>query len=79
MSRPEPELRRTVEFLGVDWQDGLLNFHERVTGKGVRTPTYADVAQPLYRRAVGRWKNYEKYLAPHLAILRPWLRAFGYE
>jgi len=79
VSRPEPEVRRTVEFLGVDWQDALLNFHERVTEKGVRTPTYADVAQPLYRRAVGRWKNYEKYLAPHLAILRPWLRAFGYE
>jgi hypothetical protein len=45
----------------------------------VRTPTYADVAQPLYQRAVGRWKHYEKYLSPHLTILRPWLRAFGYD
>jgi hypothetical protein len=79
VSLTEPEVRRAVDFLGVEWHDGLLSFHERVTEKGVRTPTYADVAQPLYQRAVGRWKNYEKYLSPHLAILRPWLRTFGYE
>ena len=54
-------------------------YHERTAAKGVRTPTYADVAQPLYQRAVGRWRNYEKYLAPHLDILRPWWHAFGYE
>jgi hypothetical protein len=57
----------------------LPRFHERATEKGVRTPTYADVTQPLYQRAVGRWRNYEKYLAPHLELLRPGLRAFGYE
>ncbi len=76
---PETEIRRWVHFLGVPWSERLLRFHERAGTKGVRTPSYADVAQPLYRRAIGRWKNYEKYLAPHLDILRPYVRAFGYE
>jgi tetratricopeptide (TPR) repeat protein len=79
VARPEPELRRLLEFLGVPWSDRPLRFHERPQHeKGVRTPTYADVAQPLYQRAVGRWKNYERHLAPHREILDPWLRVFGY-
>jgi tetratricopeptide (TPR) repeat protein len=79
VARPEPEMRRILGFLDVPWDQRLLRFHERATEKGVRTPTYADVIQPLYQRAVGRWRNYERYLAPHLDLLRPWLRAFGYE
>jgi hypothetical protein len=77
--QPESEVRRMLDFLGVTWSDQVLSFHERVAGKGIRTPTYAEVAQPLYQRAVGRWKNYEKHLAPHFDLLRPWLRVFGYE
>jgi Flp pilus assembly protein TadD len=77
--RPGPEVRRILEFLDVPWDERVLSFHEHTAAKGVRTPTYADVVQPLYQHAVGRWRNYEKYLAPHQGILRPWLRAFGYD
>ena len=79
VARPEPVMRQVLGFLGVRWDERLLRFHERAAEKGVRTPASADVAQPLYQRAVGRWRNYEKHLAPHLGILRPWLRTFGYE
>jgi Flp pilus assembly protein TadD len=78
VSRPESEMRRMSTFLGIPWDEQLLTFYERVAHKGVRTPTYADVTQPLYQRSVGRWRNYEKYLAPHLDTLVPWLQAFGY-
>ena len=47
--------------------------------KLVRSPTYADVTQPVYKRAVGRWRNYQKYLEPHLDKLEPFVKAFGYE
>jgi len=79
VTQPEREVSRLVQFLGLRWDQRLLTFHERAHEKGIRTPTYADVSQPLYRRAVGRWKNYEKHLTPHLEILRPYLRIFGYE
>lgn len=78
VTEPEQVLPRVMDFLGVPWDRRMLEFHEP-SAKGVRTPTYADVAQPIYRRAVGRWRHYEKYLAPHLEALRPWLRRFDYE
>ena len=76
VSNPERETRQLLDFLELPWDDGVLDFHART--KAVRTPTYADVSQPIHQKAVGRWKNYEKYLAPHLSLLEPYLRAFGY-
>ena len=40
--------------------------------------TYHDVTRPVYTRSVGRWRAYEKYLAPILPALEPYCRRFGY-
>lgn len=76
---PDREIRRVLDFLQLPWMPSVLEFAERSRAKGIRTPTYADVTQPLYQRAIGRWKNYEAFLAPHLDLLQPHLRAFGYD
>jgi Flp pilus assembly protein TadD len=73
---PPREMRRVLEFLGLDWDERVLRFHERSFSKGVRTPTYADVAQPIYTRSIGRWKNYARHLEPHLELLEPVLREY---
>jgi tetratricopeptide (TPR) repeat protein len=75
----ETVARRTLEFLGVSWDAKVLGFDEHARQKMVRSPTYADVTQPVYKRAVGRWRNYQKYLEPHLGTLEPFVKAFGYE
>ena len=75
----ESVARQTLDFLGVSWDERVLGFTEHARKKLVRSPTYADVAQPVYQRARGRWRNYQKYLEPHLAILEPFVKAFGYE
>jgi tetratricopeptide (TPR) repeat protein len=74
----EPVARRTLEFLGVPWDARVLQFHEHARQKAVRSPTYADVAKPVFKTAVGRWRNYQKHLEPHLAKLDPFVKAFGY-
>lgn len=74
----EPVSRKVLEFLGIEWDERVLRFHEHARQKLVRSPTYADVTKPVFKRAVGRWKNYEKYLEPHLGKLEPLVRAFGY-
>jgi tetratricopeptide (TPR) repeat protein len=71
--------RRALAFLGVSWDERVLRFDEHARGKMVRSPTYADVKQPVFKRAVGRWRNYQKYLEPHLEKLAPFVKAFGYE
>jgi len=42
------------------------------------SPTYRDASQPVYGRAVARWRAYEKHLGPILPILEPYCRALGY-
>jgi len=71
--------RRVLDFLGVPWDARVLRFDEHARNKRVRSPTYADVAQPVFKRARGRWLNYRKYFEPHMDKLAPFAKAFGYE
>lgn len=75
----ESVARKTLDFLGVPWDERVLRFDEHARQKRVRSPTYADVTKPVYKRAIGRWRNYQKYLEPHLEKLDPFVKAFGYE
>jgi hypothetical protein len=74
----ESVARRTLDFLGVEWNERVLAFHEHARAKKIRSPTYADAAQPIFRRAKGRWEKYQKYFEPYLAKLEPFVKAFGY-
>ena len=75
----EAVARKTLNFLNVPWDDCVLDFNKHARQKLVRSPTYADVIQPVYKRALNRWRNYQKYLEPHLASLEPFVKEFGYE
>ncbi len=75
----EKNARSVLSFLNCSWDERVLRFDENARSKLVRSPTYADVTKPVYRTAVGRWRNYEKYFAPYLEKLQPFLRAFNYE
>jgi hypothetical protein len=45
----------------------------------VRTASYAQIGEPLYSRAVGRWERYRTQLEPVLPVLQPWIERLGYE
>jgi Flp pilus assembly protein TadD len=75
----ESVARRTLDFVGAPWDARVLGFDAHARQKVVRSPTYADVTKPVYKGAVGRWRNYQKYLEPHLEKLEPFVKAFGYE
>lgn len=54
--------RRLVAHCGLEWAPACLNFHN--TRRSVRTASAAQVRQPIYDHAVGRWKSYADQLAP---------------
>ena len=58
----ESESRRLVEFCGLDWDERCLDFH--LTERSVHTASGWQVRQPIYRRSVERWRNYERHLGP---------------
>ena len=78
VSNLEKEARRALEFLDLPWEPQVLNYRDRLGKKAVGSPTYEAVRQPLYTRAIGRWKNYQRFLEPYLPILEPSVKAFGY-
>jgi tetratricopeptide (TPR) repeat protein len=63
----EGESRRLIEFLGLEWEPACLDFHR--TQRPVFTASAWQVRQPLYARAVGRWRRYERHLGPLLEVL----------
>ncbi|HWX21930.1 MAG TPA: sulfotransferase [Candidatus Binatia bacterium] len=70
--------RSVLGFLGLGFEDNVLKFHEHARTKRVNSPSYAEVRKPLYRTAVGRWRNYEKYLEPYMPGLEPFVKELNY-
>ena len=54
-------------------------FYLDAYGGPIATPSYAQVVQPIYKRASGRWQRYREQMAPVLPILMPWAEKMGYE
>lgn len=69
IEEPEAVLRQTLGYLGLDWDDALLQFHE--SDRVVRTPSAEQVRRPLNRQGVDTWKPYEQWLGPLRDALGP--------
>ena len=59
---PRRETERLLEFVGLGWHEGCLDFQRNANR--VRTASVTQVREPLYRNSSGRWRNYERQLAP---------------
>lgn len=71
---------KMAAFLGVSWDDDFLNVTDGVKARPqrVRTPSYAQVSQPIHQGAVGRWRHFLGDLLAIRPIISPWIEAFGY-
>jgi hypothetical protein len=76
---PVKEGIRATEFLGLSWHDSQTDPAAHARSKVIRSPTHTDVIEPVYRRSLGRWRAYERYLTPFASKLDPFIRAFGYD
>jgi len=76
---PQGQAKRALATLGLGWDERVMNYRQRlVDSKRVTSPSYEAVAEPIYTRAIGRWKNYASALEPALEALQPFVREFGY-
>ena len=69
IERPEEVLRGVLGYLGLEWDEALLTFHE--SDRVVRTPSAEQVRRPLNREGVGAWKPYAQWLGPLRDALGP--------
>jgi tetratricopeptide (TPR) repeat protein len=75
----EADTRRICEAVGLPWHAGMLDPAAHALKKGyISTPSYHQVVQPLNRKAVDRWRRYERYFEPVLPVLAPMMQRWGY-
>ncbi len=74
----EAESKKIFDFLGLEWNENILEYHKKKS-RTISTPSYQDVSKPIYTRASGRWKNYQKQLQPVMDKLQSYIDAFGYK
>lgn len=74
------ELAPLVKWLGLEWNDRLLEHEETAKTRGrVRTASYSQIGESLYTRARYRWRRYAEQIAPVIPLLDPWAERMGYE
>jgi len=79
VSQFEPTFQRIFDFLGLAWDPSVADFHRRAAGRYIASPSFNQVAQPLYSSSVARWKHYEADFAPVADLLQPYITKFGYD
>ena len=76
---PEGTLRPLVGFLGLDWDDHILDHQTTARRRGtIATPSYDQVTEPISRAPRGRWKQYREQMEPVLPLLLSWAERLGY-
>ena len=80
IENPAHQVRTLVDFLGLDWDERVMDHRATAKARGALTNTsYDQITEPLSPAAVGRWRRYEKQLEPVLPILLKWADRLGYE
>ena len=76
---PPGQLAGILRFVGLDWDDQVL-VHPARGGRAaiINTPSYHQVARPVHKEAVERWRRYETHLGAERALLSPFIDRFGY-
>ena len=59
--------RELVEYCGLDWENACLEFYK--TAGQVQTASNEQVREPINKKSVAAWENYEKFLGPLIESL----------
>lgn len=65
VERPAISARRMLDYIGVDWEPQVLDFH--ALQRPVKTASLWQVRQPLYASSNARWQRYREHLQPMIA------------
>ena len=58
----EIEIKKLLEYCQLDFEENCLSFYK--TKRTVRTPSSEQVRQPIYKKGVGQWEYFNKWLDP---------------
>jgi tetratricopeptide (TPR) repeat protein len=73
------EAERVLGSLELPRDGAVMQYRAKVERKAIASPSYVEIARPVFTTSIGRWHNYEHQLAPVLDKLAPLVNALGYE
>jgi Tfp pilus assembly protein PilF len=65
---PESVSRQLMEFMGMEWESGQLEFYKQ--DRAVFTASKWQARQPIYKTSKERWRQYEKFIGPLMSLLK---------
>ena len=68
VQRFEETARGMVAHCGLAWEERIMSFHTQE--RAVTTASASQVRRPVYASSIGKWRNYEPYLAPLIESLQ---------
>ena len=57
-----------LKFCGLEWEESCMEFYK--IKRQVRTASLEQVRQPINKKSIGAWKNYEPYLSQMINTLK---------
>ena len=64
----ENQIKKLLEFCDLKFEQACIDFYK--TKRIVRTPSSEQVRQPIYKKGIGQWKNYEPWLGDLIKTLQ---------
>ncbi|MCB1451706.1 MAG: sulfotransferase, partial [Nitratireductor sp.] len=77
VANTELNARAMIDYLGLEWEDGVMD--RTGSQRSVKTLSQWQVRQPVYQTSRGKWRQYEKHLAPLIEALGPNVAAYEAE
>lgn len=74
----ETTSQKVFNFLDLQYVSEAKNFHKHAANNFIASPSFNQVAQPLYFSSLARWKQYESEFSPIISKLQPYIDKFGY-
>ena len=59
--------KKLIEYCGLDWENACLEFYK--TAGHIQTASNEQVREPINKKSVAAWENYEKFLGPLIESL----------
>ncbi len=60
--------KQLIDYLGLEWDEKCIDFHNNE--RNVMSPSNIQVRQPMYKRSMNKWKNYERHIQPLINMLQ---------
>tara|TARA_B100000579_G_scaffold304018_1_gene253857 strand:+ start:1826 stop:3421 length:1596 start_codon:yes stop_codon:yes gene_type:complete len=75
----DKSISELLSFLELEWSENVKEFYKTAEKRGIiNTPSYRQINQPLYKKSIGRWKNYKDEFSEVKNILDKWTQIFNY-